>query len=97
MATISTHAPPDATDDRLHGQLVSLRALCHLVATGGATMQSGSITVSLGPDGVGLALMRSAEPIAAEFGVEERIQIAHGRATIHVRRRDEGSFPSRFG
>ena len=90
MATISPHAPPDTTGDRLNGQLVSLRALCHLVATGGAA-QSGSITVSIDADGAGMALLRSAEPTAAEFGVEERIQIDHGRATIHIWRLGEGA------
>ncbi len=74
--------------DRRSGYLVALRALCQLVATGRATASSGSITVSLDSDGDGMALVRAAERVAADFGVEERVQLDRGRGVIEVWRED---------
>jgi hypothetical protein len=53
--------------------------------------RSGSITVNLdGDTGHGIALLRAAQGIAAEFGVSQRIQLDSGRGTIHVWREEEG-------
>jgi hypothetical protein len=91
MATIPTRAPDETATDRVEARLVPLRALCELVATGSRMTRSGSITVNLDGDTAhGIALLRAAQGIAAEFGVSQRIQLDSGRGTIHVWREEEG-------
>ena len=80
---------PRELDERLHDQLVALRALCGLVASGGAMTRAGSITVRTGsPTASGIDLLRAAERIAAEAGVSQRVQLQGGLGTVHVWRED---------
>lgn len=80
-SVIEIHRP------RIHRTVeLTLRAACELVG-GGGTIRSTSLTVDLhGEEGAALELLGRAETLGLEFGLQVRLEVQGGRATVRVSR-----------
>lgn len=89
-AVIEIHRP------RIHRIVeLTLRAACELVG-GGGTIRSTSVTVDLrGEEGAALDLLRRAEALGLEFGLQVRLEVQGGRATVRVSRETEDHLQGR--
>lgn len=66
---------------------LTLRAACELLGDGAPTISSTSVTVELrDEEGAALELLRRAESLGVEFGLQVILEVQGRRATVRVSR-----------